>query len=95
MATQEPIDIGDIQRRMLHPGWAQDDYKGERRLLYESLKEGEIIERLYGCGWRSPFYGRTRALREEQPGVYGAVGRSFRRHAVRASFSGFPAASNR
>ena len=53
MAKKETTDVADIQWQVLQPGWGQDDFKGERRLLYESLKEGEIIERLYGCRWQS------------------------------------------
>ena len=51
MAKKETIDKVDTQWRMLRPSWGQDDFKGERRLLYESLEEGEVIERLYGCSW--------------------------------------------
>ena len=69
MATKETTDVGDIQRRMLQPGWGQDNYKGERRLLYESLKEGEIIERLYECSWQSDF-------ENHDPGTVGAVAQS-------------------
>ena len=42
----------DAQWQALQPGWGNKDYAGERKLLHETLDDGENIERLSGGGWK-------------------------------------------
>ena len=42
----------DAQWQALQPGWGNKDYAGERKMLHETLDDGENIERLSGGGWK-------------------------------------------
>ena len=58
MAKKEKKSIIDAQWQALQPGWGKGDYKGERRMLYDVLEDGEGIKRLWGGGWS----GRERTM---------------------------------
>ena len=51
MARKETRDNIDRRWQMLQPGWGRDDFKGERRMLYEAIVEGNNVEHLFGCSW--------------------------------------------
>ena len=53
MARKETRDSIDRRWQMLQPGWGRDDFKGERRMLYEAIVEGNNVEHLFGCSWGS------------------------------------------
>ena len=53
MARKETRDNIDRRWQMLQPGWGRDDFKGERRMLYEAIVEGDNVEHLFGCSWGS------------------------------------------
>ena len=53
MTMQNKRSMIDAQWRALQPGWGARDYKGERRMLYDNLEDGESIQRLWCVGWES------------------------------------------
>ena len=52
MANKERQSIIDAQWQALQPGWGPDDYKGERRMLYDDLEDHENIEGLWVGGYK-------------------------------------------
>ncbi len=57
MAKKEARQRIDAQWQALQPGWGLDDYKGERRMLYDSLDDHENIEGLWSGGWKGLMNG--------------------------------------
>ena len=52
MARKEARQRIDAQWQALQPGWGPNDYKGERRMLYDTLDDHENIEGLWGGGYK-------------------------------------------
>ena len=52
MPSREEKSRIDAQWQALQPGWGKGDYKGERQMLYDDLKEGEAIKHLWSGGWK-------------------------------------------
>ena len=52
MASREKKSRIDAQWQALQPGWGNKDYDGERKMLHDTLDDGENIERLSGGGWK-------------------------------------------
>ena len=53
MAKKETRDSIDRRWQVLQPGWGRNDFKGERRMLYDAIVEGDNVEHLFGCSWGS------------------------------------------
>ena len=47
MARKETRDSIDRRWQTLQPGWGRDDFKGERRMLYDAIVEGDNVEHLF------------------------------------------------
>ena len=62
MARKETRDNIDRRWQMLQPGWGRDDFKGERRMLYEAIVEGNNVEHLFGCSWGSDNSNHDRGI---------------------------------
>ena len=62
MSTRENVRSIDDRWQALQPRWDKGNYKGERRMLYDVLEDGESIERLWGGGWSG---------REQKLGIMG------------------------
>ena len=62
MARKETRDSIDRRWQMLQPGWGRDDFKGERRMLYEAIVEGNNVEHLFGCSWGSDSSNHDRGI---------------------------------
>ena len=53
MARKKTRESIDRRWQMLQPGWGRNDFKGERRMLYDAIVEGDNVEHLFGCSWGS------------------------------------------
>ena len=62
MASKETRDNIDRRWQMLQPGWGRDDFKGERRMLYDAIVEGDNVEHLFGCSWGSDNANHDRGI---------------------------------
>ena len=73
MASREKMRQIDAQLQALQPGWGEEDYDGERKMLYHMMGDDEHIERLSAGGWK--VLQRGRAMESHDRGIFAATGR--------------------
>ena len=73
MPSREEKSRIDAQWQALQPGWGKGDYKGERQMLYDNLKEGEAIKHLWSGGWK--VFVRQEAAESHDRGIVVATNR--------------------
>jgi hypothetical protein len=72
MASGEKKSRIDAQWQALQSGWGNKDYAGERKMLHETLDDGENIERLLGGGWKVLM--RSQDMESHDRGIVVATG---------------------
>ena len=74
MAMQDKRSRIDAEWQALQPGWGNNDYEGERKLLHDTLDDDENIDRLWAGGWKM-LVGRQE-VHNHDGGIVACTGRS-------------------